>query len=274
VNSCLYEGTIRHRRHVPVHAELRYPLFMVFLDLDELPGVFDGRWMWSARRPAAAWFRRADHLGDPARGLAPQVRELVQRRTGERPEGPIRLLTHLRYFGHCFNPVSFYYCHGAGGELEAVVADVTNTPWGDRHAYVLPTRARADHGSALVASGSMPKQMHVSPLLHMRSAYRWRVTAPGESLAVHIDYGEQEEPLFDATLSLRRREMTPAALRRALVRYPLLTLRITGRIYAHALALRLRGAPYFPRPRPERPAAEPRHPSPSPERPRPEGAPV
>src|SRR5207249_4345221 len=83
----------------------------------------------------------------------------------------------------------------------------------DRHAYVLPTRARADHGSALVASGSMPKQMHVSPLLHMRSAYRWRVTAPGERLAVHIDYGEQEEPLFDATLSLRRREMTPAALR-------------------------------------------------------------
>ncbi len=141
--------------------ELRYRMFMVYLDLDELPECFDGRLLWSARRPALAWFRRADHLGDPRTPLADAVRELVAERTGTRPEGPIRLLTHLRYFGHCFNPVSFYYCYdghdgngggGAGGErLSAVVAHVTNTPWGESHSYVLGADGAAEHGSTRAA---------------------------------------------------------------------------------------------------------------------------
>jgi uncharacterized protein len=249
--SCLYEGSIRHRRRGRVSDEFKHRLFMVYLDLDELPQLFDGRWLWSARRPALAWFRRADYLGDPAVPLAQAVRELVLERTGTRAPGPIRLLTHLRYFGCAFNPVSFYYCYDATGEsIVAVVAHVTNTPWGERHAYVMAPTGAAEDASAGLMSASFQKQLHVSPLMGMDHVYDWRLTEPADSLAVHIESRRVDgQSVFDATLALRRRELSAAQLARALARYPLLTLRILARIYAHALRLKLRGARYFPHPK-------------------------
>jgi uncharacterized protein len=251
--SCLYEGSVRHRRHGTPNDELNYRMFMLYLDLQELPQCFDGRLLWSARRPAVAWFRRADHLGNPCTPLADAVRELVEQRTGTRPDGPIRLLTNLRYFGHCFNPVSFYYCYDAADErLSAVVAHVTNTPWGESHSYVLAGEDAGDHGSTTVLSGRSEKQLHVSPLMGMEHTYQWRASDPAEHLSLHIEshsIGQQStEAVFDATLSLRRRELSGRELARALARYPLLTMRIMARIYAHALLLRLRGASYFPHP--------------------------
>jgi DUF1365 family protein len=245
-----------------VRNEFRYPLFMAYLDLDELPGCFDGRWLWSARRPALAWFRRCDYLGDPDVPLVDAVRELVKERTGVRAEGPIRLLTHLRYFGKCFNPVSFYYCFdGRGERVVALVADVTNTPWGERHAYVMPVDNPADRGTVTLMRAQFDKQLHVSPLMGMDHTYDWRLTEPGEQLLVHIESHRTNEPqraseplradnpsVFDATLSLHRRELTPGALRSVLLRYPFLTARILTRIYTHALRLKLRGARYFPHP--------------------------
>ncbi len=249
--SCLYEGSVRHRRTGAVRDEFRYPLFMAYLDLDELPDLFDGRWLWSARGPALAWFRRSDFLGDPDVPLGDAVRELVRERRGARPDGPIRLLTHLRCFGHCFNPVSFYYCFDAAGEhVVAVVAHVTNTPWGERHAYVMEVSEAADQGTVTVMRERLEKRLHVSPLMGMDHTYDWRLTEPAEQLLVHIESQRANgERAFDATLSLRRREITPRALRRALARYPLLTVRIVTRIYTHALHLKLRGATYFPHPR-------------------------
>jgi DUF1365 family protein len=249
--SCLYEGSVRHRRTGAVRDEFRYPLFMAYLDLDELPDLFDGRWLWSARGPALAWFRRSDFLGDPDVPLGDAVRELVGERTGARPDGPIRLLTHLRCFGHCFNPVSFYYCFDAAGEhVVAVVAHVTNTPWGERHAYVMGVSEVADRGTVTVMRERLEKRLHVSPLMGMDHTYDWRLTEPAEQLLVHIESQRANgERAFDATLSLRRREITRRSLRRALARYPLLTVRIVTRIYTHALRLKLRGATYFPHPR-------------------------
>jgi uncharacterized protein len=231
--------------------EFRYPLFMAYLDLDELPSCFDGSWLWSARRPALARFRRCDYLGDPDVPLSDAVHELVRERTGMHLEGPIRLLTHLRYFGKSFNPVSFYYCFDSNGEqVVAVVADVTNTPWGERHAYVMAVEESADHGSVTVMRARLEKQLHVSPLMGMDHTYDWRLTEPGEQLLVQIDSsGPDRERMFDATLSLSRRELTPSAMRGALLRYPFLTARILARIYTHALALKLRGARYFPHPK-------------------------
>jgi uncharacterized protein len=249
--SCLYEGSVRHRRAGLVKDEFRYPLFMAYLDLDELPGLLDGSWLWSARRPAVAWFRRADYLGDPSVPLADAVRELVRARIGIQAEGPIRLLTHLRYFGKCFNPVSFYYCFDTSGErVVAVVADVTNTPWGERHAYVMNAAEPADHGTVSVMRAQFEKRLHVSPLMGMDHVYDWRMTEPGEQLLVHIESDDREpgRKVFDATLSLRRRELTPRSLRAVLARYPLITLRIVARIYVHALRLKLRGARYFSHP--------------------------
>jgi uncharacterized protein len=247
--SCLYEGSVRHRRTAP-RDEFRFRLFMAYVDLDELPELFDASPLWSARGPALAWFRRADYLGKPATPLRDAVSQLVADRTGIALDGPIRLLTHLRYLGHCFNPVSFYYCYDATGEqVTAVVAHVTNTPWGERHAYVMAADERSDHGSTSVLHGRFAKALHVSPLMGMQHTYEWRVSEPGERLSVHIESTREDGArAFDATLALRRREITPSSLRGALARYPALTLALTTRIYTHALRLRLRGASYHPHP--------------------------
>jgi uncharacterized protein len=233
-----------------VKNEFRYPLFMAYLDLAELPSCFDGSWLWSARRPALAWFRRSDYLGDPDIPLSDAVRELVRKQTRMEVDGPIRLLTHLRYFGKSFNPVSFYYCFsGNDDQVVAVVADVTNTPWGERHSYVMGVVDSSDHGTVSLMRARLHKQLHVSPLMGMDHTYDWRLTEPSEQLLVHIDSsGPDGRSVFDATLSLHRRELTPSALRGALLRYPFLTARILVRIYTHALRLKLRGAKYFPHP--------------------------
>ena len=110
MNSCLYVGQIRHRRLAPKPHFFFYRIFMAYLDLQELDTVFTGNPLWSTRRPALAWFRRADYLGDPSVPLDQAVRDLVEQKTGVRPIGPVRVLSHLRYFGYSFNPVSFYYC--------------------------------------------------------------------------------------------------------------------------------------------------------------------
>jgi DUF1365 family protein len=247
--SCLYEGSVRHRRAGRPRDEFHYPLFMAYIDLDELPQVFDRHVLWSARRPALAWFRRADYLGDARMPIDEAVRELVLERSGIRVDGPIRLLTHLRYLGHCFNPVSFYYCYDAAGErIRAVVAHVTNTPWGESHAYVLAVEPAADGGATAVIRGRFEKRLHVSPLMGMDHVYDWRLSEPGERLSVHIESARGGERAFDATLSLARRELSTREMARVLARYPLLTLRLTARIYTHALRLKLRGATYHPHP--------------------------
>jgi DUF1365 family protein len=230
--SCVYEGTIRHRRHEPVRHELRYPIALLFLDLDELPEVLDGHPLWSARRPALGWFRSADYMSAAA----------VRGRAGT--AGPVRLLTHARTYGHCFNPVSFYYCYDAAGErVEAVVAEVTNTPWGERHAYVLRRS-----GDDRIMEDQFDKAFHVSPFMGMDHRYAWRVVEPGDELMVHIDSLREGRRTFDATLTLHRRELGRRMLSRMLWRYPAATLVAGVRIYAHALRLKLKGAPYFPHP--------------------------
>jgi DUF1365 family protein len=254
-HSAIYEGVVTHRRRTPVAHAFRMRLFLMYLDLGELPQLFDGHPLWSARGPALARFRRADYLGDPATPLDEAVRDLVQERLGFRPAGPVRMLAHLRYLGHCFNPVAFYWCFAPDGErVEAVVAEVTNTPWGERHAYVAAGAGNADH----VLESRHEKALHVSPFMQMEIAYRWRVGTPGERLAVRIENHDAEGALvFDAQLALRRRPITSASLTRVLVRHPAMTLRALAGIYGQALRLRLKGARWHAHPgrAPEAPAA-------------------
>jgi DUF1365 family protein len=269
--SAIYEGTIRHRRFEPIEHSFRYRLFLMYLDLGELPELLDRYPLFSARRAAPARFRRDDFMGDPTRPLDQCAREAVAAATGERPEGPVRLLTGLRYFGHSFNPVSFYYCFDEGGErVDAVVADVRNIPWGERHPYVL-ARGR-QRGTVL--GEELDKSFHVSPLMGMDQTYSFRATEPGESLAVHIESRPRPDAetaktrtqpgflrsrqtgapkTFDATLNLRRRELSGCTLAGMLARYPAMSLQVVAKIYAQSLRLKLKGASYHPHPDGSRP---------------------
>jgi DUF1365 family protein len=244
--SAIYEGTIRHRRFETRANEFRHPVTFAYLDLDELPALLGGRLV--RPRPGLVRVRRRDLLGGTAERPLPvagAVRELVAERTGaEPPAGPVRVLTHPRVFGACFNPVSFYYCFTPGERLEAVVAEVTNTPWGERHAYVVQRS-----GDEVVLGGEHEKALHVSPFMDMDQRYEWRVPPPGPTLSVHIENRRAEEKTFDATLALERRPLTSAALNRFVARYPAGTLRFVALIYGHALGLRLKGVSVHRHPR-------------------------
>jgi hypothetical protein len=241
MESALYVGRVRHTRLATPRHGFGQRLFMVYLDLAELDRVFAGRWLWGVERARFASFRRADHLGDPRVPLDVAVRDLVAAQTGRRPRGPIRLLTQLRSAGYVFNPLSLHYCFDAAGALEAVVADVSNTPWNERHAYVLP--AAGGRVDARVA-----KRFYVSPYLPMTHEYRFRLEPPGERLRVRIENEAGGARQFDAQLELARREITGGSLARTLLRFPAMSAQGIAAIYWQAFRLRRLGAPEYPHP--------------------------
>lgn len=251
LSSAVYEGTVRHRRLAPHAHAFSHRMAQLYLDLDELDRVFTGRWLWSVGRRNLAQFRRSDYLAPGTLPLAEAVRDRISQATGRRPAGPIRLLTHVRYAGYVFNPVSFYYCYAADGcTLEFILAEITNTPWKERHAHVLPVADATRHGRVL--AWSFPKTFHVSPFMPMERDYAWRFTAPGDDLHVHMDVLHEGRREFDASLSLGRLPLTGASLARVLWRYPLMTAQVIGAIHWQALRLWLKRNPVHAHPDPSR----------------------
>lgn len=251
--SAVYEGIVVHRRHAPRAHEFRYRIAQLYLDLDELDRVFAGRWLWSIDRPNLAEFRRRDFLGPPELPLAEAVRALAARAGGARPEGPIRLLAHLRFGGHSFNPVSFYFCHAdaLATEPASIVAEITNTPWHERHAYTLDVKNATRTGNRL--HWSFDKAFHVSPFLPMARQYEWSFTPPGATLGVHMSVRDGERTEFEATMHLVRRPLDAASLRRVLLHYPLMGAQVVTAIYWQAFRLWLKGTPFYPHPNRVRP---------------------
>lgn len=251
--SAIYEGAVEHQRSGPRPHSFRQRLFLMYLDLDELPELFRGRWFWSAGRRNLVWFRRADYLGPSERPLREAVLDRVEDEIGRRPAGPLRMLTQLRTLGYVFNPVTFYYCFGEDEELEAVVAEITNTPWKERHAYVLDARDGEATGDGATLRWRFDKDFHVSPFFDMDQVYQWSFGTPGEELDVHMVNLEEGRPVFHVGLQTRRRPITARSLAGVLLRHPLLTLRVHAAIYWQAARLFLKRTPFFTHPDKRRP---------------------
>ncbi len=252
MKSCIYTGQVRHRRFAPTQHEFSYDLFMMYVDLAELPGIFQKRWFWSTNRFSLAWFRREDHYGKPAVRLDESIRQLVQKETGYRPLGPIRLLTHFRYFGYGFNPVSFYYCFDKDdNHVETIVAEVNNTPWNEQHCYVLSEKR--NECNIRNKRYRFDKDFHVSPFMEMNINYDWRFIQPDERLNVHMENiltdSDNNKKIFDATLVMKRQPITSFTLARTLVRFPFMTGKIIAGIYYQALKLWLKKAPFYSHPK-------------------------
>ena len=249
IKSSIYEGSVRHRRFRPRPNMFQYRLFFMFLDLEELPTIFDIHPLWSYQRWNVAYFRRKDHFGDPSVTMDTAVRDLVQTHLGKRPAGPIRMLTHLRYFGYCFNPASFYYCYDASDmRVETIVVEIHNTPWGERHCYVFGDNQN-EHPVDHWRRYRFNKIFHVSPFIDMDIQYDWRFRVPGDIIRVHMIDIEKDKKLFDASLMLKRQPISHKELTRVLLKYPLMTMKVTTMIHFQALRLLLKNTPFFTHPK-------------------------
>jgi len=247
MESCLYKGWVGHRRLVPVNNEFRNNLFFVYLDLAELDTVFKDCLLWSVEKPNWATFRRSDHI-KPGKGcLDTAVRDVVESQLGWRPAGPVRMLTHLRYLGYCFNPISIYYCYGSDGKtLQAIMPEVHNTPWGEEYLRALDLSKSRREGDWHVFD--LEKEFHVSPFMPMEIDYQWRFIEPTENLAVKMESRRQGEQLFWAQLELERLAMSTGNMSLMLFKWPIMTARVIAAIYWQALKLVIKGIRFCPHP--------------------------
>jgi len=236
---------------------------MAYLDLAEVPQLVERSWLLSATRFAPASFREEDHcealrttphdLPNQPNLLADLVRDFVEKTTGSRPDGPVRVLTQLRHWGLYFSPLNLFFCFSSTGEqLEAIVAEVSNTPWNERRFYVLSTANRANVSGELSGPRYLRyehlKDFHVSPFRKLGETYRWRLNLPSERLPVGIQSVEEGTTTFAASMTLRRRRWSEWQLAAALARRPANTLNILAAIHWQALRLWLKRCPYIPHP--------------------------
>ncbi len=244
MKSCIYKGQVSHHRYAPREHEFTYSLFMMYVDLDELPTLFNRYFLWGINKPNLASFNRNDHYGkDP--NLTDSIRQLVFEQTGELPQGPIRLLTHFRYFGYVFNPISLYFCYDASDEhITHVVAEVMNTPWKEQHCYVLQN---PNHAKVIATKNQ--KEFHVSPFMNMDMEYRWRIHSPDENMNIRLESWAHSNKLFSASMYLKKVEINSLNLRNVLINFPLMTLKVTTMIHYEAFKLWIKGIQFVPHPK-------------------------
>jgi len=238
-------GTIWHRRRVPKDHAFRYRLWFSLLDVDRIEERFRRSRLWSLGRFGLVRFRRADYFEPETESLGDALRDRIESNLGERPDGPVRMLTHLRQWGLCFNPVTFYFAHRADGTLMAILAEVHNTPWAERHAYVLDARGQAGPDYHFVFA----KDFHVSPFLPMDMDYGWRFRLEPDRLAVHMRVTRSGRDCLQVGMRLGLADLDAPSMRRLPLTFPLLALKVAGGIYWQAFKLYVKRIPFHEHPR-------------------------
>lgn len=247
LHSAIYQGKVRHRRFAPKHHAFQYSVFMMYLDLDELETVFSQSRFWSLNRWNLASFRRSDYFAPDEISLKGAIQTLVANKLKREIHGPVRMLTNVRYFGFIINPITVYYCFNEAEKLDAMVLEVTNTPWQERIQYVLDCDP-----SNKTQRIPFNKNMHVSPFHPMEHFYDWASSTPAKKIGVHMKNKElagENATVFDATLALVRTEITPRSLTGILIKYPFMTAKVAWGIYWQALKIIVKGIPFYSHPK-------------------------
>jgi uncharacterized protein len=250
--SAIYSGKVRHRRFSPKQHNFEYNVFMMYLDLSEIDIIFSKSTLWSTKHFAPVQFKRSDfHTQqnnsncEDISSIDASIRTTVMQQLGLTITGPIRMLVNLRYWGINMNPLSTYYCFANDGTtLVAILAEVHNTPWGERHAYALPVDNRSQKQYL-----DFSKKLHVSPFNPIDMQYQWHSTTPNNHLAIHLENWQHTIKIMDATMTLTREEITSKNMRSIIIRFPLMTVKIISAIYWQALKLWLKGVPIFNHPK-------------------------
>jgi DUF1365 family protein len=245
VNSKLYFGKVSHTRTQPLNHRFEYQTFMCFLDIDELDSVFACHGFWSHAKRNLAWFNHANYIGRDS-DIRSAVQHHITEQTGDNFTGRICILTHLTYFGCCFNPVSFYYCYNDQDQLSYILSEINNTPWDERHVYVTKV---TDEKPMII--DSFDKNFHVSPFLDMDFRYKWQFSHPQDDIIINMDNFKQGQHWFNAYMELEAEPISHRSLSKALRQYPFMTLKVVLAIYWQALKLKLKGAKFYDHPNPE-----------------------
>lgn len=236
ISSAIYEGEVRHRRFAPKRHEFTYSLYLTFLNLAELKDLFPLPWYMR-------WinFKRRNYLASSVENLEEAVWQKVEELGSPRLDGSVYILTNLSYFGYCFNPVSFYYCYDSEQNLRYVLSEINNTPWGERHCYL-------SHVSAGRQPHCFTKDFHVSPFMPMEMDYKWYFSKAEKKLNVHMKNFEEGKELFNATLSLKRKQFSHSFLLKMAIKQPLIPVKVIVGIYWNALLLKLKGVSFYENP--------------------------
>lgn len=253
-SSALYVGEVVHQRARTFAHRLRYRLWMVLADLDELDGLQTRLRLLRRGRLGLISFRTADHGDRSGRPLRTQIESHLAAAGIDIAGGPIRLLTMPRILGYGFNPISVFFCHTPDGALAALLYEVTNT-FQERHSYLVAVPA--DRTGAV--RQTVDKQLFVSPFMDRDLTYDFTVRPPGEAVSVVVAVRRGDTPILTASFAGRRRPLTDAQLLRAFVTHPLLTWKVTFGIHWEALKMMLKGARYRHRGAPPIQAVTPGH---------------